>query len=436
MQPIKRIYAARRGAVALAVSLLVLGLAVPLRGQIEPRLRQTDLKAELDAAIQAADSQRNEAIASLRRITSEKDIPAAAKKAEEYAAAFVEINVDADTAGEAKGIFARLLTLQQDLQTKENRLQKALETGNSDSLREAYTAGLNAVRVSKEKLKATRQQFVVLRGQMVRFRDFAKDVPEAYAQLADFGPEEAEEAIGKAVEKELAAIGPAPASITKAAEPVRTGTVENTPTPGHGENPPARATIPTFPVSKAPAPATTGLAEVNKPREASYTAPKAPPTTITRSYEANKSSTPTYPAGKAPIRSTEVKEPTREDPPAEPISEHAQRFAAAAQQVIDETGPAYTRDNWDAPPHRSISVLGARYPREMRRQGIEGTVRLAVWIDGNGSVRNWKLLNSSRVEFEEAAIEAVRGWKYSPGRKGGQAVATIIEETIPFTRNW
>jgi TonB family protein len=141
-------------------------------------------------------------------------------------------------------------------------------------------------------------------------------------------------------------------------------------------------------------------------------------------------------AAKAPLRPTEETEAQqREDPPGKPLSEQAQRFAEAAQQMIDETGPAYMLDNLDAPPNRSRSAQGARYPREMRRQGIEATVSLAVWIDRNGSVRNWKILSPGRAEFEEAAIEAVRGWKYSPGRKGGQAVAAIIEETIPFTRN-
>jgi TonB family protein len=115
------------------------------------------------------------------------------------------------------------------------------------------------------------------------------------------------------------------------------------------------------------------------------------------------------------------------------IAGRATTFPEATKDMIGEYGEAYTQANWDAAPSKSRSSPDAIYPAEMRKRSIEGTVSLALWVDRNGTVRNWRVLKTSRPEFEKAAIDAVKQWKYAPGRKGKKSVAVIVEETIPFT---
>lgn len=72
------------------------------------------------------------------------------------------------------------------------------------------------------------------------------------------------------------------------------------------------------------------------------------------------------------------------------------------------------------------------YPYEMRRQAVAGTVDLEYIIDAEGSVVAVAVLGSSHPEFEPAAVSAVRKWKYRPGRKGGRAVNTRVQQTLRF----
>ncbi len=73
------------------------------------------------------------------------------------------------------------------------------------------------------------------------------------------------------------------------------------------------------------------------------------------------------------------------------------------------------------------------YPFEMRRAGITGEVLVEFIIDSNGDVRNPFAVRSSQREFEAAAIQAVLKWKFRPGKKGGRAVNTRVQQVIGFT---
>jgi protein TonB len=75
------------------------------------------------------------------------------------------------------------------------------------------------------------------------------------------------------------------------------------------------------------------------------------------------------------------------------------------------------------------------YPFEMQRAGIAGDVLVEFIIDANGDVRNPFVVKSSQREFEAAAIQAVSKWKFRPGKKGGRAVNTRVQQVIGFTLN-
>ena len=73
-----------------------------------------------------------------------------------------------------------------------------------------------------------------------------------------------------------------------------------------------------------------------------------------------------------------------------------------------------------------------RYPYEMNRAGISGSVEVEFIVDANGDVRNPVVIKSTNREFEQPAIEAILKWKFRPGRKSGHAVASRVRQEIAF----
>jgi TonB family C-terminal domain len=73
------------------------------------------------------------------------------------------------------------------------------------------------------------------------------------------------------------------------------------------------------------------------------------------------------------------------------------------------------------------------YPRESRRQREEGTVLLALTLDVDGSVAAISVAQSSGFyRLDEAALRAVRKWRWAPTIRRGQAVKVKGLVEIPF----
>jgi protein TonB len=72
------------------------------------------------------------------------------------------------------------------------------------------------------------------------------------------------------------------------------------------------------------------------------------------------------------------------------------------------------------------------YPFEMIRAGNSGRVLVDFIVDTEGNVRNAVAASSTHVEFEDAAVDAVRKWKFTPGRKNNHAVNTHMQVPILF----
>jgi TonB family protein len=71
------------------------------------------------------------------------------------------------------------------------------------------------------------------------------------------------------------------------------------------------------------------------------------------------------------------------------------------------------------------------YPEELRRQGIEGTVKLHVIVGRDGAVQSVGLL-SGPPSLSPLALEAVRRWQFKPTVLGGQPVETEEDVTVVF----
>ena len=73
------------------------------------------------------------------------------------------------------------------------------------------------------------------------------------------------------------------------------------------------------------------------------------------------------------------------------------------------------------------------YPPMAARQKIETSVLMSVLISENGDVTDVKVLRGDdRFGFNDAAVRALRGARYSPAMKGGKRVKTWLPQMIQF----
>ncbi|TDX52997.1 energy transducer TonB [Orenia marismortui] len=76
------------------------------------------------------------------------------------------------------------------------------------------------------------------------------------------------------------------------------------------------------------------------------------------------------------------------------------------------------------------------YPASMRRREIEGKVILKVLLDQQGSVKKIKVERSSGYQkLDQAAVEAVGKWKFSPTKKEGKEVEALVLIPVNFRLN-
>nr|WP_303649744.1 energy transducer TonB [Desulfobotulus pelophilus] len=82
------------------------------------------------------------------------------------------------------------------------------------------------------------------------------------------------------------------------------------------------------------------------------------------------------------------------------------------------------------PVHRVIPP----FPQAARRQGIrQGRVRLLLEVDSSGRVREIQVLEADPPGyFEGVSVDAVKRWRFTPGKVDGLDVRTRFELPIQF----
>ena len=75
-----------------------------------------------------------------------------------------------------------------------------------------------------------------------------------------------------------------------------------------------------------------------------------------------------------------------------------------------------------------IKKVEPRYPPIARTARLEGTVVLDAVIRQDGSVSDVKVLNSTSAMFEQASVDAVRQWRFTPGPRD-----VVLTVTVRFT---
>lgn len=85
------------------------------------------------------------------------------------------------------------------------------------------------------------------------------------------------------------------------------------------------------------------------------------------------------------------------------------------------------------PPHKIVDVRPV-YPELARTARVDGTVIIEAVLDTTGSVTQARVVRSVPL-LDQAALDAVRQWRYSPSMYGGRPVSVLMTITIRFTLN-
>lgn len=108
--------------------------------------------------------------------------------------------------------------------------------------------------------------------------------------------------------------------------------------------------------------------------------------------------------------------------PAPPVAV-AEPPKAAPEPVVE--APRFNAAYLNNPP--------PAYPLAARRRGMEGRVMVRAEVQGDGSCSRVELKQSSGYELlDQAALDAVRKWRFIPAKKGSQAITAWVEVPITF----
>lgn len=87
----------------------------------------------------------------------------------------------------------------------------------------------------------------------------------------------------------------------------------------------------------------------------------------------------------------------------------------------------------DTPP-ALVRAVAPTYPAGALRAGADGQASVVFYIDENGAVSDANLESASAPEFGQAALQAVRSWKYRPATLAGKSVRVgPMRQIIPFS---
>ena len=133
---------------------------------------------------------------------------------------------------------------------------------------------------------------------------------------------------------------------------------------------------------------------------------------------------------KPPDEPTSVSSPEVEALPDAVPSTDALPPAAQPDQETDHPASA----NAVAHPPEIETYVVPVYPPEARAKKIQGRVVLMVIVDTSGKVEDDIQIVDSIPMLDQAAIDAVHQWTFSPARDdGGNPVRVSLQVRVPFT---
>ena len=96
----------------------------------------------------------------------------------------------------------------------------------------------------------------------------------------------------------------------------------------------------------------------------------------------------------------------------------------------EPSGPIYVTGDVTKPA--KINEVKPQYTEIARKARIQGVVILQATIDKNGDITDVKVLKGLHMGLSEAAVTAVKQWKFKPATLNGKPVAVYYNLTVNF----
>jgi protein TonB len=141
------------------------------------------------------------------------------------------------------------------------------------------------------------------------------------------------------------------------------------------------------------------------------------------------------PADVAPAPATETTLPAISEPAPAPGSSAPSAVALPPSTPVVAAKPSSTAPDGvtrTARPQGGYQVRPA-YPSTPRRLGIQGTSMLREHVLADGRIGDVRVEHSAgHPDLDQAAMEAVRRWRFEPARRGADAVAMWVLLPVEF----
>lgn len=209
--------------------------------------------------------------------------------------------------------------------------------------------------------------------------------------------------------------------------------------------PPASIEVTIVMEAQSEAPVSTSIAQPPVQPSASPVVPPRPPTT----HPAHSTPRPQAPP---PQRTAAVIPPGSSSSDAKPSSmpepasagvpapstqggdtDQVQEPAGSASQGEENGGGTGSGATTDGPAEASAGNPSPAYPVAARRAGREGRTVLLVTVGADGECGGVRIEETSGApSLDEAAVAAVRHWRFTPARRAGKAVEATIRVPVAF----
>jgi periplasmic protein TonB len=83
-------------------------------------------------------------------------------------------------------------------------------------------------------------------------------------------------------------------------------------------------------------------------------------------------------------------------------------------------------------PPRAIYAPDPEFSEEARKAKFQGTVVLWFTVGADGRTHEVRIQRSLGMGLDQKAIEAIRQWRFEPGRKDGIPVAVQVNIEVSF----
>lgn len=135
---------------------------------------------------------------------------------------------------------------------------------------------------------------------------------------------------------------------------------------------------------------------------------------------------PELDVGRVQVNKPQKPQTAKPQPEQDPVSSADKAPEASSRQT------EFSLSEVDSHP-RVVHKVPPSYPFRAKRRGVEGKVEVRFLVDTKGRVSQVSLIQAEpEGVFEESALKAVRKWRFEPGKKDGQPVATWVQVPIRF----